>query len=50
MVTEKVEFDPYILEGNRKEYLKNKVKNLEKILLRTKSLMSENKDVTELVI
>ena len=32
MVTEKVEFDPYILDGNRQKYLQNKAKKLKKAL------------------
>ena len=42
MVTEKVNFNPYILEGNREQYLQKKINNLEKLLTNTKRLLSEN--------
>ena len=34
MVTEKVEFDPYIIDGNRQAYLKKRVNSLSKTLNR----------------
>ncbi len=42
MVTEKVEFDPYILDGNRQNYLQKKAKKLEKALKLVNSLMTDN--------
>ena len=50
LVTEKVEFDPYILQGDRKTYLANKAKKLEKYLERVKFLMLEYEEVNEVVI
>ena len=50
MVTEKLEFDPYILQGDQQGYLKNKIKNLEKSIIRTKMSLAEYKEVKELVI
>lgn len=41
MVTEKVEFDPYIIHGNRQEYLQNKVKLLSKALNRVNLELAE---------
>ncbi len=32
MVTEKVEFDPYVIDGNRQAYLKRRVKSLSRTL------------------
>jgi transposase len=49
MVTEKVEFDPYILDGNRQNYLKKKAKNLKKTLDSINRLIYENKEDTCLV-
>ena len=40
MVTEKVEFDPYILDGNRQKYLQNKAKKLKKALDSVNCLIS----------
>lgn len=40
MVTEKVEFDPYILDGNRQKYLQNKAKRLKKALESVNCLIS----------
>jgi hypothetical protein len=40
MVTEKVEFDPYILDGNRQKYLQNKAKRLKKALDNVNCLIS----------
>jgi transposase len=50
LVTEKVEFDPYILQGDRQTYLITKAKKLEKHLERVKSLMAENKEIIDVVI
>jgi len=41
MVTEKVEFDPYIIDGNRQAYLQKRVKSLSKTLETIKSQISE---------
>lgn len=41
MVTERVEFDPYIIHGNRQEYLQNKVKLLSKALNRVNLELAE---------
>jgi len=41
MVTEKVEFDPYILDGNRQKYLRNKAKRLKKALENVNCLISD---------
>lgn len=40
MVTEKIEFDPYILDGNRQKYLQNKAKKLKKALDNVNCLIS----------
>jgi len=45
MVTEKVEFDPYLIEGNRQTYLQNRVKSLEKALKRYNMELAEYKEV-----
>lgn len=45
MVTEKVEFDPYILQGNRQEYLKYKAKKLLKTLEKTNLLITQGEGV-----
>lgn len=41
MVTEKVEFNPYIIDGNRQVYLQNRVKNLSKTLERLNFQLTE---------
>jgi hypothetical protein len=41
MVTEKVEFDPYILDGNRQNYLQHKAKRLQKALETTNLLIAQ---------
>ena len=41
MVTEKVEFDPYIIDGNRQAYLQKRAKSLSKTLDRINMQMSE---------
>ena len=41
MVTEKVEFDPYIVDGNRQKYLRNKAKRLKKALENVNCLISD---------
>jgi hypothetical protein len=50
MVTEGVEFDPYILDGNRQKYLEKKAKNMEKALERLNTLIASNQRVEPLVI
>ncbi|MFC2100471.1 IS110 family transposase [Bacteroidota bacterium] len=50
MVTEKVNFNPYILEGNREQYLQIKINNLEKLLDNTKRLLSNNVNIESAVI
>lgn len=46
MVTEKVEFDPYILDGNRQKYLRKKAQNLQKTLDTINKLILEGEGVT----
>jgi hypothetical protein len=50
MVTEKVEFDPYIQFENRQNYLEDKAKKLEKTLKKVNSLINDYQKVSELVI
>jgi transposase len=50
MVTEGIEFDPYILDGNRQKYLQKKAKNMEKALERLNMLIAGNQHVKPLVI
>lgn len=45
MVTQGVEFDPYLIEGNRQAYLQNKVKSLEKTLKKYNVELAEYKTV-----
>ena len=45
MVTEKVEFDPYILDGNRQKYLQNKAKMLKKAYDNVNCLISGYKQL-----
>lgn len=45
MVTEKVEFDPYILDGNRQKYLRNKAKRLKKALENVNCLISDYEQI-----
>lgn len=49
MVTEKVEFDPYILHGNRQDYLQYKAKKLQKTLERTNLLIAQGEQVRQTV-
>ena len=49
MATEKVEFDPYILDGNRQNYLQNNTKKLEIALKEMDSLITDNQQVVGLV-
>ncbi len=42
MVTEKIEFDPYILDGNRQLYLQKKAKRLDKALQTINDLITVN--------
>lgn len=46
MVTEKVEFDPYILDGNRQKYLRKKAKNLKRTLDSINRLIIDNEKDT----
>jgi transposase len=50
MVTEKVEFDPYIIEGNRKAYLETKIKKLEIALCKSKELLNNESVNSQVVI
>ena len=45
MVTEKIEFNPYIIDGNRQDYLRNRVKALSKTIEKLNSQLDELKDV-----
>lgn len=45
MVTEKVEFNPYVIDGNRKEYLKKRVKLLEQTTRKVKMQLADYPDV-----
>jgi transposase len=49
MVTEKVEFDPYILDGNRQNYLQHKAKRLQKALEKTNLLIAQCEYVKPIV-
>jgi transposase len=49
MVTEKVEFDPYILHGNRQEYLQYKAKKLLKTLEKTNLLIAQGEQIRQTV-
>jgi hypothetical protein len=42
MVTEQVEFNPYILEGNKQQYLQKKAEKLKKALQALNCLIAEN--------
>jgi transposase len=50
MVTEKVEFDPYIIEGDRKAYLKTRIKKLELTLSKSKELLNSESPNLQVVI
>jgi len=50
MVTEGVEFDPRVLEFKTQEYLKRKLKRLEKSLEKTKFLLAESEIISKSVI
>jgi transposase len=50
MVTEKVDFDPHVLKIRTKEYLEKRLINLEESLFKTKLLLAENKELSQLVI
>jgi transposase len=50
MVVDKVEFDPYIIEGNRKAYLQTKIKKLELALCKSKELLNNETLNLQLVI
>lgn len=50
MVTEKVEFDPQVIEKNSKEYLTHTLKKLEKMATKIKCKLSEYESDTEFVI
>ena len=45
MVTEKVEFDPYVIDGNRQAYLKRRVKSLSKTLNNLNLQLSEYESI-----
>ncbi|MDV7393652.1 hypothetical protein RZS08_19910, partial [Arthrospira platensis SPKY1] len=49
MVTELVEFNPYILEGSRQEYLRKKAEKLKKALQAVNCLITENQHERMLV-
>ena len=49
MITEKVDFDPMELKNKNQEYLRIKLKNLEKAISKTKSLMTDNQNVAQAV-
>lgn len=49
MVTEKVEFNPYILHGNRQDYLQYKAKRLQKALEKTNLLITQGEQVRLIV-
>lgn len=46
MVTEKVDFDPYIIDGNRQNYLKNRIKKISKTLDKLNVEMSVYREIT----
>jgi transposase len=50
LVTEKVQFDPQILEEKSKGYLENKLKYLEKMSLKIKLEIANNQELKECVI
>ncbi len=50
IVTENVEFDPQVLSFKSQEYLKNKMKYLEKSLEKTRMLLASNESVSYMVI
>jgi len=50
MVTDKVEFDPQVLVTKTRRNLEKRVEYLEKALLKTKILLTENKEVSQFVI
>jgi transposase len=50
MVTEVIEFDPQVLEFKTQEYLKKKLRRLEKNIEKTKALINESQLIGELVI
>lgn len=41
MVTEKVEFNPYVIDGNRQSYLQKRVKTLERTMARLNAQLSD---------
>ena len=45
MVTEKVEFNPMYIEKNKEQYLRNKLKSIEKMKARVENLLTEYKEV-----
>jgi hypothetical protein len=49
MVTEKVEFDPYIIDGSRQTYLQKKVRSLSKTLDKLNIQLSEFENLASLV-
>lgn len=50
MVTEKVEFDPYIQYGNRQNYLETKAKKLENSLKKVNVLIADYPNINKFVI
>ena len=50
MVTDTVEFDPRVLKYKTQEYLEQRLKNLEKNLLKTKILLADSKAISQSVI
>jgi transposase len=46
MVTDKVEFDPYIIDGGKQKFLERKMKYLERMIINTKSQLSVYENIT----
>jgi transposase len=49
MVTEKIDFKPQLLKNKNEEYLRIKLKKLENAIMKTKSLLDNNQNVTTVV-
>lgn len=50
MVTEKVDFNPKVLKNNSNKYLQNRLQYFEKMIIKTKTQLTENMDVESCVI
>lgn len=50
MVTDKVEFDPYVTDGGKQKHLEKKLKYLEKMIANTKFQLTDNEKYEVLVI